>query len=409
MINLAFILSIGITIFGTISVYASDITDKEKELAKSKILELFFRKLPDSLHHLSYDSLRKYTDPYTFIIPQVTWRKHFFPNKHDKAKFGYGYYTYPGFTELSSVAFEGDAYSAGFVKGNHIVSINGRVPSSVEEMEYLTRGDSGDVFEYVFLEQETCNEVSVRLQKNYLEMSEVLSCKVNRTGIIYFEEFHQGAHSDFVKASLALIPESVDTLVIDLRDNTGGLVREAVSIISEFLTKEQPIIRFAYRNHDDTTKSEGAYRGLWAHLKKVYVITNGRTASASEMLTGVLLTMKKGTEIIGDTTYGKGRQQQVIQLGSEGSYVHVTNAEYFPGLTLKVDSIGIPAHRNLKQLPRVPVPSIKEIVELRQTYLTPSLKAFQDERLQGKEYLAEHIWDIRGELFIILAKELYKK
>ena len=409
MNSIAYISIVCLYMFWNSFLHAQEITEQEKEIAKDHILKQFFRAIPDSLHHLPYDSLRKHTDPYTFIIPKLVWRKHIFPNKHDNVRFGYGYHEHPDFTVISSVEYEGEAYSIGFVKGNQILSINGRVPSTYEEKEYLVRGDSGDVFEYVFLEQESCKEVKVRLQKNYLDISKVLSCKVYRTGIISFEEFHQGAHRDFVEASIALFPETIDTLLIDLRGNTGGLVREAVSIISEFFSKELPIIRLAYRNYNDTLKSEGPNRGIWSHLKKVYVLTNGLSASASEMLAGVLVRMKKGTEIIGDTTYGKGRQQQVVELESDGSYLLVTNAEYFPGLSLKVDSIGIPPQRGLKKLPRVPIPSIKEIVELRQEYLTPSLKAFQDERLKGKEFLADYIWDRRGELFVILTKELYKK
>jgi len=129
------IVAISLFMFCNADLLGQEITLREKEMAKRNIIELFFRNIPDSLHHLPYDSLRKYTDPYTFIIPKERWRRYFLPTKRDDARFGYGYYLYPGFTELSSVEYEGDAYMAGFVKGNQIYKINGRIPSSEEERE----------------------------------------------------------------------------------------------------------------------------------------------------------------------------------------------------------------------------------------------------------------------------------
>jgi C-terminal processing protease CtpA/Prc len=138
----------------------------------------------------------------------------------------------------------------------------------------------------------------------------------------------------------------------------------------------------------------------------VYVLINGETASAGEMLSGTLSTMKK-TEVVGTSTYGKGVMQTHFPI-TNNTYLCLTVAEYFPGGVLKIDGIGVIPKRPLRSLEPYQLLSRREILHLRQEYTVPSEQAFQDPRIAGKEYLAQYIWDIRGDLFSILHKELYK-
>lgn len=383
-----------------------ELTQLEKEIAKKRIIEMYYKELPDSIKSLPYDSLRKHIDRYTFLIPNVIRERYINPQKTDYGRIGY-YNRAADIQRITSVVYEGDAYASGLVKDQCILAINGRTPTTEDEWDLITDADSGDVLTYTLYDERTDSTYDLLLTKNYIEEEELFAEKLGRTAIIKFEDFMDNVHSRFRKASERLVPETIDTLIIDLRHNTGGLVSECDYIASEFVAKRTPLNRFVYRSHSDTSFTFYENYGLWTHLKKIYIIIDNKSASASEMLAGFLSKFDK-TEIIGQKSFGKGRQQTVWPVSAK-STLHVTNAEFFPGLTVKVDGVGIVPKRQLKYLEEKNLLSVNDIIQLRQEYTVPSVEAFKDERILGKESQASYIWDLRGELFLILFKELYKE
>jgi C-terminal peptidase prc len=382
-----------------------ELTQWEKEIAKKKIIEMYYKELPDSIKSLPFDSLRKHTDRFTFLIPNVIRERFMNPQKTDYARLGYGYNT-NDIQRITYVVYEGDAYSSGLVKDQCILAINGRTPSTEDEWDLITDADSGDVLTYTLYDEKSDSTYNLLLTKNYIEEEDLFAEKLGRTAIIKFEDFMNNVHYRFRRASQRLVPETIDTLIVDLRNNGGGYVSEFDYIASEFVDKRTPLNRFVYRNHSDTSYTYQQNYGIWTHLKKIYIIINHKSASASEMLSGFLSKLDK-TEIIGQKSYGKGRQQTVWPV-SANSTLHVTNAEFFPSLTVKVDGVGIIPKRPLKKLADKNLLSVKDIIQLRQEYTVPSEEAFKDERILGNESQAPYIWDVRGELFMILYKELYK-
>ena len=383
----------------------NDFTIEEKAQAKKSILESFYKVLPDNVKKLSYDSLIKYVDKYTYLINTVERNNWLNPQKTDRARIGY-YHKRLDVQRITYVQFEGDAYSAGLMKGDCIEQVNKRIPSDRIEWDRIVEGDSGTVIQFTVTD-EANRESTLPLQKNYLDENEIITYKLGRTAIIRFEDFHRNIHTKFIQASMLLVPETIDTLVLDMRDNNGGLVSESDHIASEFMNKKVPLCRFQYRDSTSTTYSTFERHGMWAHLDKLYVLVNEETASAGEMLSGTLSTMKK-TEVVGTTTYGKGVMQSHFPV-TKNTYMCLTVAEFFPGGVLKLDGIGVIPKRPLRSLEPCQLLSRREILNLRQEYTVPSIEAFQDPRLKANEHLASYIWDIRGDLFSILYKELYKK
>jgi len=380
-----------------------DFTIEEKAQAKKSILESFYKVLPDNVKILPYDSLIKYVDRYTYLIKTDERNRWLNPQKTDRARIGYNHKRLDK-QRITYVQFEGDAYSAGLMKGDCIEQINKRIPSDKNEWNRIVEGDSGTVIQYTVTD-EANRESTLPLQKNYIDENEIIAFKLGRTAIIRFEDFHQNIHTKFTQASMLLVPETIDTLVLDMRDNNGGLVRESDLIANEFMNKKVPLCLFQYRDSTSTTYSTFERHGIWSHLDKLYVLINGETASAGEMLSGTLSAMKK-TEVVGTTTYGKGVMQSHFPI-TKNTYMCLTVAEFFPGGVLKLDGIGVIPKRPLRLLEPCQLLSRREILNLRQEYTVPSEVAFQDPRIAGKEYLAQYIWDIRGDLFSILYKELY--
>ena len=383
------------------------LSQQDKDEAKEQIFENFFKELPDSIKKLPYDSLYHHVDRFTFLIPNVILDKWIKPKKTDYARMGYSAYSSIMADRISRVIFEGDAYSSGLTKNTCIEKINGRIPSSEEEWDLISDADSGKTLTLTIRDEQNDSTFELALVKNYVEEEEFLVHKLGKTAIIRFEGFLNNIHWKFRRASMKLVPESVDTLILDLRDNPGGYVDAFNDIVSEFLPKKSPLNKFAYRNSTDTSYSFSDDYGLWTHLKKIYVIVNRKSASASEMLAGVLSKLPK-TEVIGNKSYGKGRQQAAIPISTKSTLL-VTNAEFFPGLDVKVDGIGIIPKRPLKRLQEGSMLSVKNIMNLRQEYTIPSVEAMNDPRIKNREYLADYVWDQRGELFLILYKQLYKE
>jgi carboxyl-terminal processing protease len=114
-------------------------------------------------------------------------------------------------------------------------------------------------------------------------------------------------------------------LVIDLRDNPGGYLHEAVAMADEFLTEGQNIVTTRYRNGEEHTSK--AYSGERYEDLPVHILINENSASASEVFTGALQDHDRAV-VYGKTSYGKGLVQEDKYLG-DGSKVRLTVAYYY--------------------------------------------------------------------------------
>lgn len=235
--------------------------------------------------------------------------------------------------------YEGSpAEKAGILVEDEIIEING-TKISLENYEKIT--------ELLYKDKE--NKIIVlRDGKEYKFSIEVSKVKVPSvsTNIIVSEDKKQNigylalttfsAHSyeEFQTELLELEKDGIDSLILDLRDNTGGYLN-VVSDISELFLEKGSVI-YSLKNKDekkvykDKTKDSRKY--------KIVVLVNANTASASEILAGALHD-SYGAQIVGKTTYGKGKVQTVKQY--DDSIVKYTSAEWLRPNGECVDEIGI--------------------------------------------------------------------
>lgn len=146
-----------------------------------------------------------------------------------------------------------------------------------------------------------------------------------KTGYIKVSRFAESTFQEFKKALDKLLKQNIDSLVIDLRDNTGGYLEIANQMVDEFLDEKQIIVKTKNKNGQvDITYS--SKKGSF--LKgKLYVLVNENSASASEVFAGAIQDNDRGT-IIGRKTFGKGLVQKEMPLG-DGSLVRLTIAKYY--------------------------------------------------------------------------------
>ncbi len=136
-----------------------------------------------------------------------------------------------------------------------------------------------------------------------------------KIGYIYISVFASNTDTQFSDALKALEDAGVDSLIIDLRDNTGGHLTAVENMMSEFFDKTHVI----YQVQDKTKATKYYSTGTKTKDYPIAVLVNGNSASASEMLTAALQE-EYGATIVGTTTYGKGTVQEVQTTGSGVQY-----------------------------------------------------------------------------------------
>jgi carboxyl-terminal processing protease len=163
--------------------------------------------------------------------------------------------------------------------------------------------------------------IQVRSVRSRLEGDDV--------GFIRVTQFNEQTTEDLKKAITELSARAGDKLkgfIIDLRNNPGGLLDQAVSVSNAFLERGE-IVSTRGRTAEETLRFN-ARAGDLAKNKPVIVLINGGSASASEIVAGALQDHRRAT-VIGTRSFGKGSVQTIIPLGAGNGALRLTTARYF--------------------------------------------------------------------------------
>lgn len=144
-------------------------------------------------------------------------------------------------------------------------------------------------------------------------------------GFVKLTKFSQTTSSEFIKAVKELKSQGMKKLILDLRDNTGGYLGEAVNVADQMLPGNSLIV-YTEGEHRPRSYVFARQRGLWEN-EDVVVLINEGSASASEIVAGALQDNDRGT-IIGRRSFGKGLVQEQFDLGDNGA-VRLTVARYY--------------------------------------------------------------------------------
>ena len=158
----------------------------------------------------------------------------------------------------------------------------------------------------------------------------------NNIGYIEFSSFDEGTANEFKAKFEELSKQGIKSLIIDLRNNGGGIVDEALEIADYILAKDDVILYEVDKNNKE--KIEKAKNDPIINMP-IVVLTNENTASSSEILAGALKDHNKA-KIVGKKTYGKGVIQQLLTL-PDGSGLKITAEEYLTPNKTKINKIGI--------------------------------------------------------------------
>ena len=228
------------------------------------------------------------------------------------------------------------AEEAGIQAGDLITKVDGKEYSG-EELDQASnaiKGEEGTTVKLEILRDGETQELEVERRK--IVVSHIVEKKFDNVGYLLIEDFDGGCAKEFEEKYKELESQGIDRLIIDLRNNGGGVVDEAVSIADMLLDKDDTIlITKDKKGNEEITKSEHNP----TITMPVVVLTNGYSASASEILVGALQDNERAT-IVGTKTYGKGVIQEVDRL-SDGSGLKITIEEYYTPNKNEINKVGI--------------------------------------------------------------------
>ena len=225
--------------------------------------------------------------------------------------------------------YEGSPAARGGLKpGDLIIAVDGRsiAGSSSEASTARIKGPKGTTVTLTLVTGK--RERKVQLRRDRVDIP-VVESSIERSGSqriahVRLAGFTSGAHGEVGQAVRKRLREGADGVVLDLRDNGGGLLNEAVLVSSIFIPEGKIV---STRGRSRPERVYEATGGAISTDVPVVVLVNKQSASASEIVTGALQDRDRAT-IVGTRTYGKGVFQEIEQL-SNGGALDITVGEYF--------------------------------------------------------------------------------
>ena len=242
-----------------------------------------------------------------------------------------------GYIRVIRTLPDNPARKAGILAGDILYKVNGEevYDLSTDEVATKIRGESGSsVTVTVVRDGEELEFTMVRETIN--NVSAYVDYRDN-SAIITVTRFDTDTGTLVESFADEILNSGAKKIILDLRSNGGGYVSAARDLLSLWIDGEKILVQKSQNAKDEITYAYSG-RAKFANLKTV-VLVNNNTASASEIVTGALKDYKKAT-IIGETTYGKGVVQTLLDL-SAGTTLKVTTAHWYTPLENSINKVGI--------------------------------------------------------------------
>lgn len=246
----------------------------------------------------------------------------------------------PAYVEVASPIEDSPGAKAGILAGDLLIEINGKSTPEMTMQDVLDalRGEVGTPVN-VTVRRGKNMTFSVELVRAMIEVPTVKYGMIDSTGYLRIIQFTPETPARVQEAIDSFIQNKYKNMIIDLRDNPGGLITSVVEIADKFID-EGPIVSTKSRlDFENSVYNANDKKTVVKNIPIVVLINRG-SASASEILSGALKDNHLAY-LVGQRTYGKGSVQQVIPL-SETEEIKMTMARYYTPSDTNIDKIGIP-------------------------------------------------------------------
>lgn len=270
-------------------------------------------------------------DPYTVFIPEADIEDYAFMTTGQYGGIGALIHKQGSYVVVSEPYENSPAMKAGLIQGDRILKVNDKdaKDKSVSDVSMVLKGQPGTRVKLLIQREGFATPIEKDVLRENVAIPNVTHSLMldDNTGYIKLSGFTQTSSKEFKDAFLALREKGkLTSLIIDLRDNGGGLMNEAVNIANFFVKKGELIVSTRGKSPDRNKSYKTIMQPIDTEIPLV-VLVNGYSASASEIVAGALQDLDRAV-IIGERTYGKGLVQNILPL-SYKSQMKVTVAKYY--------------------------------------------------------------------------------
>lgn len=353
MLKKYLVLSLFLLLVATSGVCAKNDNKKDEEVNSYELLNLFGEVMERAkatyveditdkkLIESAINGMLTALDPHSSFLDAKDFK---FMNEQTSGKFGglgIEITMEQGVVKIVSPIDDTPAFRAGLKPGDYITNIDGEtiIGMTLNEAVEKMRGKPGTK---VKLTIRRVNEkpFDVTLKREEIKTQSVKS-DIKSDDVLYVRigSFSEGVNKDIEKAfeKAKKQQSKLKGVVLDVRNNPGGLLDQAVAVSSLFLDQGE-VVSTRARNDEDTLRYSAKGRDITEGLPIVVLINNG-SASASEIVAGALQDHKRAV-ILGEKSFGKGSVQTVVPLGSYGA-MRLTTARYYTPSGRSIQATGI--------------------------------------------------------------------
>jgi len=313
--------------------------EKYFEIAKSlDIFSTLFKEVntyyvdevdPKKLIDKSIFEMLNTLDPYTDYIPEENSESFSIQTTGQYAGIGALIGTVNKKTVVRQT-YEGfSAHKAGIRVGDELISIDGKdiTGKPTAEASGMLKGKPGTDVEVVIRRFGLAADITYKIEREKIKLSNI-ACQelVGGAGYIKLDDFTPGAAKEVENAVHKLKKEGAKGIILDLRENPGGLLFEAVNIVNLFISKGLPVVSTKGKVEDWNKTYNTLSQPIDTETPLVILVSNG-SASASEIVAGALQDYDRAV-LVGEKTFGKGLVQTTRQLPYKAQ-LKVTTAKYY--------------------------------------------------------------------------------
>lgn len=301
----------------------------------SQILDIISKDYVDSTHSVDIESesieyLLSQLDPHSSYIPPELAEQSARQVAGKYEGLGIEYIVFKDTIFINNVSVGGPAEKAGILAGDRLLKANGKQLTdslTSTKISQALQGEPNTKADLTIYRRKDNKyfTVSVGRQTIVVNSSDIYYMVNGTLGYIKIDRFSGSSHQQFLTVLKNLKAQGMKDLILDLRNNGGGLLNEATSIANEFLEKDD-LIAFTKGLHRKRTEYRANGNGLFKKGKLILLI-NHNTASASEILAGALQDNDRAI-VMGNRSFGKGLVQEPYRL-MDGSTLRLTIARYY--------------------------------------------------------------------------------
>lgn len=286
---------------------------------------------PEAFTKASIQSITQNLDPYTVFMVEDEQHQ---INVLSKGKYG-GVGIQLGYRNktMSVVApmDGGPAKKAGIISGDVILKVNDEDVKKMTFNEAASniRGKKGTEVKLTIKRYSEDEPIVFNLVRSIIKVKEITYSGMlsPSTGYVRLNRFSRNTPNEMRKAFQQLLNQNSKEIIIDLRDNPGGLLSSAVAILDMIIQKDSPLVSTKGRTKDSNRSFYSRRKPLIPDDVKIAVLINQGSASASEIVAGAIQDLDRGI-ILGQKSYGKGLVQSQYEIDDKRS-IKVTTARYY--------------------------------------------------------------------------------